>query len=198
VEKVERSEILDLGSYEAVREQFRRRIIELKRNRRVTIGSNVTLLFENHDTVLYQVQEMLRTERITREDAVAHEIETYNDLIPGSHELSATIFLEYPEREERERMLVALAGIEDKFFMEVAGTRLFARNETRGILPGRTTAVHYTKFVLPADAVRAFENRRAQVSVGVDHPSYRASAALAPRTIEELAFDLGVDQTEKP
>jgi Protein of unknown function (DUF3501) len=188
---VERSEILDLGPYEQVRESFRRRIIELKRMRRIEIGSNITALFENHDTVLYQIQEMLRTERITREDAVLHELETYNELIPGKDELSVTFFIEYPDRDERERMLAALAGVEDKFYIDVAGTRVPVRNETRGTLSDRTTAVQYTKFALPhaaADIVRS--GAKATVALSVDHPAYRARAELLPRTIEEIARDL--------
>jgi hypothetical protein len=192
VKTVERSEILDIASYEGIREHFRRRIIELKRARRVGIGSNVTMLFENHDSVLYQVQEMLRTERITREDAIFHELETYNDLIPGPSELSATVFLEYPEREERERMLVELAGIENKFYLEIGGEKVFARNETRGVLPDRTTAVHYTKFSLPESACAALSARKPSVFAGVDHPSYRAKTELVPRSVDELKADLDI------
>lgn len=188
---VERSELLDLGAYEQVREAFRRRIIELKRVRRVALGPNVTALFENRDTVLYQVQEMLRTERITREDAVLHELETYNELVPGPGELSATFFIEYPDREERERMLIALAGVEDKFYFEVSGTRVAVRNETRGTMTDRTTAVQYTKFPLPqplADALRS--RQKVVIALGVEHAAYRARTELPPRTIEELANDL--------
>jgi hypothetical protein len=190
VKQVERNEILEIGRYEELREPFRRRIIELKRLRRVSIGSNVTVLFENRDTVLYQVQEMVRTERITREDAILHELETYNDLVPGPDELSATIFIEYAEREERERMLAALAGVEDKFYIAVGGTRVSARNETRGVLPGRTTAVHYVKFPLGAAVAGALRERTASVAVGVDHPAYRMEGVLAPRVVDELAQDL--------
>ncbi len=188
---VERGEILDLGAYEALREPFRRRIIELKRARRVELGGNITALFENHDTVLYQIQEMIRTERITREDAISHEIETYNELIPAEGELSVTFFIEYPDREERERMLGALAGIEDKFYLEVSGARCPVRNETRGTLSDRTTAVQYTKFPLPRDAADAVRSgAKVVVALGVDHPAYRARTELPPRTVEEIAKDL--------
>src|ERR1041385_2378383 len=151
----------------------------------------MTILFENHDTVLYQIQEMIRTERMTREDAISHEIETYNELIPGKDELSVTFFVEYPDRAERERMLLALAGVEDKFYLEVSGTRVAVRNETRGTLTDRTTAVQYTKFPLSAamaDLLRS--GVKVAVALGVDHPAYRARAELPPRTIEEIANDL--------
>ena len=190
MKRVERSEILDLGAYEEIREPFRRRIIELKRLRRVPLGPNMTVLFENHDTALYQIQEMLRTERITREDAVLHELETYNELVPGSGELSATLFVEYAEREERERMLVALAGLEQTFYMEVSGERLPVQNVTHGVMPDRTTAVQYTKILLTDSARAALASGKATVAFGVEHAAYRARAELLPRTVEELAADL--------
>ena len=190
MKRVERTEILELGAYEEIREPFRRRIIELKRLRRVPLGPNMTILFENHDTALYQIQEMLRTERITREDAVLHELETYNELVPGSGELSATLFVEYPEREERERMLVALAGLEHTFYMEVSGERLKVQNVTHGVMPDRTTAVQYTKILLTDSARAALASGRATVAFGVEHAAYRARAELLPRTVEELASDL--------
>src|SRR4051812_24791186 len=121
MKRVEQDELLGLGAYEQIRDPFRRRVIALKEARRVALGPNMTLLFENHDTVLLQVQEMLRTERITQQKAILHELETYNELIPGDHELSATVFIEYAERAERERMLVALAGVEDKFYLRAGG-----------------------------------------------------------------------------
>ena len=86
---VDRSELLELGAYEQIREPFRARILALKRPRYVALGPNMTALFENHDTALFQIQEMLRTERITAEKAIQHELETYNELVPGDAELSA-------------------------------------------------------------------------------------------------------------
>src|SRR5690349_24506610 len=96
---IERSEVLPIGEYEAIRERFRARVITEKRPRRVRIGEHLSAVFENRDSVMLQIQEMLRTERITSEHAVMHEIETYNDLIPGSDELSVTLFVEIPSKE---------------------------------------------------------------------------------------------------
>jgi hypothetical protein len=187
---VDRSEVLDIAAYEPIREAFRRRIIEHKRVRRVSVGSNLTVVFENHDTVLFQVQEMLRTERITREDAILHELETYNELVPGPNELSATIFVEYPDVAERDRMLVALDGIEKAFYIEVNGERMPARSETRGVQPGRATAVHYVKYPLSGGAVAALRQGGAAVTLGVDHPAYSARAELSVAVKAELAQDL--------
>ena len=184
-----RSELLDLGAYEEVRERFRARILAVKRQRYVALGPAMTLLFENRDTVLFQVQEMLRTERITSEKAIAHELETYNELVPREHELSATIFVEFPEREERERMLVALAGVEDDFYLRVGDERLAVIPDQRGTEPDRTMAVQYVKFPLSSTAEAAFR-AGGSLSVGVEHPAYRAELVLPPETLASLRDDL--------
>src|SRR5450432_3314744 len=104
---VERSELLGLADYETIRPQFRARVIEEKKQRRIAIGPRATALFENHDTVLLQIQEMLRTERITREASIQHEIDTYNEFIPGAGEVSCTIMIEIDDKTERDTFLVA-------------------------------------------------------------------------------------------
>ena len=188
---VERSDLLELGAYEQVRERFRHRILQLKKPRYVALGPAMTVLFENRDTVLFQVQEMLRTERITNEKAIVHELETYNELVPGDRELSATIFIEYPEREERERMLVALAGIEDDFFMTAGGDQLAVIPDRRGTDPTRTMAVQYVKFALTPGAEAALRAARGPVTIGVNHPAYRAEEPLAPDALASLRDDFG-------
>ncbi|MBM4359419.1 MAG: DUF3501 family protein [Deltaproteobacteria bacterium] len=190
--RVERSEILPLGEYETVREPFRRRVIDAKSRRRVRLGDKVSAVFENHDSVLLQIQEMLRTERITREDGIAHELETYNELIPRDDELSLTLFVEIPEREERERMLVALAGLEESVLLEVDGASIRAVGEARdGARAGRTTAVHYFKFRFPRELASRLRTRDVHsVSLQIEHPAYRVATPLAKETVVELASDL--------
>ncbi len=186
---VERGEILELQKYEEVREHFRRRIIEEKRRRRVLLGEHMSVLFENHDTVLFQIQEMLRTERITREDAILHEIATYNELVPGPHELSATIFLEYPDATERERMLTLLFGIESKFYVEVGEARVRVIGDDRNDRTDRTLAVHYVKFPLGEALTRALLDGSATITVGVDHPHYQAAVQLGEAALQSLRRD---------
>ena len=186
---VTRGEILGLADYEQIREPFRRRIMALKQARRVALGTNITVLFENHDTALFQIQEMLRTERITAEKAILHELETYNELVPGPSELSATIFIEYPEREARERMLVALAGVESAFYVRAAGERLPVVPDTRGTEPDRTMAVQYVKFPLSAAAQAALATGNVELSLGVEHDAYRAEVVLSRDTQQSLADD---------
>jgi hypothetical protein len=190
VKRVERSELLDLGAYEQIREHFRARVHAVKGPRRVALGPNMTVLFENHDSVLFQVQEMLRTERITSEKAIEHELDTYNELIPGDGELSATVFIEYPEREERERMLVALAGVEDDFYLVAGGERAAVVPDRRGTDPSRTMAVQYVKFPLGSTALSAIRRAAGPVVLGVAHPAYTAEVELAPETLASLSEDV--------
>lgn len=186
---IERSELLDLGAYEGIRERFRARVIAEKKPRYVALGANITVLFENRDSVLFQVQEMLRTERITAEKAIAHELETYNELLPGEGELSATVFIEYPEREERERMLETLAGIEDKIYLAIEGERQGITPDPRSTDPARTLAVHYVKFKLTDAARKALVSGTGNPTLGVDHSAYRAETALGKATFLSLRED---------
>jgi hypothetical protein len=193
--KVDASEILPLGEYEKVRDSFRARVIAEKKLRRVSVGPRVSAVFENHDTVLLQIQEMLRTERITRPSAVQHEIETYNELIPAKNELSATVMIEIEDKAEREKFLVDAVGFEDAVALEVAGERFAARYEPHAErdTSRRTTAVHYFKFSLSEQAARAIRERRAGVAIVVDHRAYQARAELPAAGVASLAEDLAED-----
>jgi hypothetical protein len=196
---IERSEILDLGAYEAVRERFRARVIQDKKRRRVQLGPKASALFENRDTVLLQIQEMLRTERITRPDAVDHEIATYNEFIPGRDELSCTIMIEIADAKERDGFLAAALGFEKHVWLRTGEHRVRARGDERGEEgAGRTTAVHYLKFVLPAPVAQLLRAGPAngaagafpEVALEVDHPAYQVHAPVARETLLELGADL--------
>lgn len=188
---VTRSEVLDLGAYEGVRDRFRSRILAEKRVRYVSLGDHMTALFENHDSALFQIQEMLRTERITQERAILHELETYNELVPRERELSATIFVEYPEREQRETMLTKLAGLEIAFYLVSGGERAELVPDHRGTDLTRTMAVHYVKFRLTPGGEQAIRSAEGPVTLGVDHPEYRAETLLSAETLRSLAADFG-------
>jgi len=187
---VTREELLDLAAYERIRDALLRSVLERKRPRYVKLGPNMTALFENRDSVLFQIQEMLRTERITQEKAIAHELETYNALVPSDSELSATLFIEYEDRDERERMLVAMAGLEDKFRLRVGSELLPVIPDQRGSDHERTMAVHYVKFPLSASALAALKSGSSVVALEVAHPAYTASAELSPATLQSLRDDL--------
>jgi Protein of unknown function (DUF3501) len=188
---IQRNEVLPIGDYEGIRPHFRARVIAEKKVRRFSLGPSMSGVFENRDTVLLQIQEMLRTERITREDGVLHEIETYNELVPGPSEVSMTCFVEIPDRALREATLERLAGLEKSFFVEVDGQAYPATNSRdEDAQPNRTTAVHYLKARLPPDAVSAVVGRRARVAILVRHPGYEARADLDAAARDALAADL--------
>jgi Protein of unknown function (DUF3501) len=194
MKKVERSELLGLAEYEQIRPQFLARIIGEKKERRVLVGDEISVVFENHDTALFQIQEMLRTERITKESGISHEIETYNELVPGDAELSATMFVEIADTATRERRLVELAGLEQKIALEVLGTKIAGRNETRGVLPDRTTAVHYVKFPLGKELADRLVARRTNAEGTMffllEHPKLSVRKEIPAATVRNLAEDL--------
>ncbi|MEO7110061.1 MAG: DUF3501 family protein [Polyangiaceae bacterium] len=191
---VERSEILKLSEYETLREHFRARVIAEKKARRVQLGDKISGVFESHDTVLLQIQEMLRTERISREAAIQHEIETYNQLVPLTNELSFTAMIEIDEREPREKFLVDATGIE-KFFSVVVATpngeeRCAGKWDEARVLDDRASAVLYMKFPLTNAAADALKSGSAKATLVVDHMAYKARAEISQQTLVSLAEDL--------
>ena len=195
---IERGEVLGLAEYEAIRDRFRARVIQEKKTRRVKLGEQASCVFENRDTMLLQIQEMLRTERITREAAVLHEIETYNQLVPGDHELSATVLVEIDDKAEREKFLFEAKGLDRSFSLVVDGERSHGKHDVEREHPERTTAVHYLKFPLGEKAEAALRDvltkkRTASdvvVEVVVEHARYSARTKLPPETIASIAEDL--------
>jgi hypothetical protein len=191
---IERGEILGLKEYEPIRERFQLRVIDMKRPRRVALGEDICLLFENRDTVLLQIQEMIRTERITAEPAIAHEIETYNQLVPAAHELSATLFIQIPDADRRNEMLTRLCGIEEHVIFEVEGAhgveRCRATFEEGRRDAGRAAAVQYLKFPLTPTAEKSLRSGVGAFSIRLDHPAMTLRAPLAAATVASLALDV--------
>jgi len=194
---VDRSEILPLGEYERIRDQFRARVIAEKKTRRIALGPRMTCVFENRDTVLLQIQEMLRTERITREASILHEIETYNELVPGDRELSATIMIEIDDKAERDDFLVRARGI-DKTITLGSGT-LAAQGSISAArdLGDRASAVLYVKFPLPgplAERLVAIGKGGPldgiELRLAVDHEVYRHAVTLPGPLVRSLGEDL--------
>jgi Protein of unknown function (DUF3501) len=195
---IERAEVLGIADYEAIRDRFRARVIQEKKARRVLLGPNASSVFENRDTVLMQIQEMLRTERITREASILHEIETYNELLPQAHELSATILIEIEDKETRERFLVEAKGLEREFALVIGGARCPGKIDPSREHPDRTTAVHYVKFDLAPEgeqALRSVLEKKTRpedlvVELVSTHAKYTASVRLPASLVASLAEDL--------
>jgi hypothetical protein len=189
--KLGASDLWSLERYARERNEFRARIIAHKKNRQLGVGPNTMWLFEDRLTVQYQVQEMLRTERIFEAEGIAEELEAYNPLIPDGTNLKATMMLEYPDVEERRAALVRLKGIEDSVYLEV-GTlgRVFAHADedlTRSD-ETKTSAVHFLRFEL-APAMRDALKAGAALTLGIDHEGYRHELHGSPALGKSLAAD---------
>jgi len=182
------SEIKNLAEYELERELWRGEIITLKQRRRVGVGGHLTFLFENHDTVRYQIQEMIRVERIVKPAEIAREVATYNELIPQERELSASLLIEYEEPEERQVRLQQLLGLENHVWLVVGNLPpVQARFDTRQISTDRISSVQYVKFALSEEQAARFA---AGAKIVIDHPEYRAQRALTAAELAELSQDL--------
>jgi hypothetical protein len=187
------SEVLPLGEYESVRTRVRRRMMALKERRRVAIGNHMTLLFENRETVWYQIQEMCRVERITRREPREHEVSTYNGLLPRRGELSATLLVEYESADERAKALRALRGIDRSIVLRVGNRPPVAAEFDRAqIGDDRISSVQFVRFRLGrvgrADWFAAA--RRGALRLEADHPAYAAVAAIPLAVARELWEDL--------
>ena len=189
---ISRDSLLSLEAYARERHAFRAKVMAHKKRRTVHLGEHVTLQFEDELTIRYQVQEMLRIERIFEEQGIQHELDAYNPLVPDGSNWKATLLIEYPDAEERKRMLGRLKGIEDRVWVQVQGCgRVFAiaDEDLERENEEKTSSVHFLRFELDA-TMRERLRRGAGVSVGVDHPEYGASGELAPAVRESLAADL--------
>ena len=199
--KVDVSEVKDLVAYEKVRDAMRARTIDVSRNRRISVGNNVSLLFENRDTVLFQIQEMVRTERIVDEARIQEEVDSYNVLVPGRDELSATLFIEIPELIEMTPSQVRMAvnrfqGLDKDgvVWLNVGSdVSLPARFEEGHSKEEKMAAVHYLRFAVPPAARAALADSSRPVTIVIDHPNYKAQAEVPPAVRAELLKDLSTD-----
>lgn len=189
MKKIVLDDILGLSAYEKVRENFRRRIIELKKARRMAVGDKVTLVFENRDTVTFQIQEMVRAERIADLDKIREEIDVYNELIPEPGELSATLFLEIEEQTHLREDLLKFLGIDETVYFNVGGHSIHARFEAGHSKEDKISAVQYVKFPLSEEARTALIKGE-EAAIVIDHPNYQARAVMDTRTRQSLVEDL--------
>ena len=190
---IRRETLLPLETYARERNAFRARVIEHKKARSVSLGANLRLLFEDELTIRYQVQEMLRIERIFEEDAIRHELETYNPLVPDGGNWKATMLVEYPDADERRRKLADLKGIERRVWVRVEGcppVYAIADEDLERENDEKTSSVHFLRFELDEAMRRALKAGNG-LGIGVDHPAYRAVVdPVAPEVRAALAKDL--------
>ena len=189
---IKRESLLSLEAYARQRKEYRAKIIEHKKRRTVHLGEHVTLQFEDEILMRYQVQEMLHAERIFEEEGIQGELEAYNPLVPDGSNWKATMFIEYPDVEQRRRMLETLKGIERRVWVQVDELeRVYgiADEDLERETEEKTAAVHFLRFELSA-AMRERLSKDAKLTVGVDHPKYSAAVELAPEVRAALAKDL--------
>ena len=192
MKKLSRSDLFSLEAYSAERSDFRARVLAHKAKRRVEIGPHATLYFEDALTMQYQVQEMLRIERIFEADQIQEELDAYNPLVPDGTNLKATFMLEYPEVEERREALARLLGIEKAVWLEVNGNpriRPFANEDLERETSEKTSAVHFLRFELSPQDVSGFKGEN-PVRFGIDHEAYSHQIDVSAEVKEALAADL--------
>jgi hypothetical protein len=192
VSAIKRDSLMTLETYARERSSFRAKVLEHKKKRTVQLGEHLTLQFEDELTIRYQVQEMLRIERIFEDQGIQGELDAYNPLIPDGSNWKATMLIEYPEEEERRRMLAILKGLERRVWVQIEECErvlAFADEDLERENEEKTSSVHFLRFELTA-AMRERLRRGARVTVGVDHPQYRAVAELQPEVRAALAADL--------
>lgn len=183
---------MTLETYARERTQFRAKVMAHKKHRTVHLGEHLTLLFEDELTVRYQVQEMLRVERIFEEEGIQEELDAYNPLVPDGRNLKATLMIEYPDPDERSKRLAELIGIEDKVWLRAEGherVRSIADEDLDRANEQKTSAVHFLRFEFDEAMAQALK-KGAGLAIGVDHPRYSATLEAPSAVRDALVGDL--------
>ncbi|HIF92805.1 MAG: DUF3501 family protein [Myxococcales bacterium] len=190
MKEIETSDVLDLTAYEKVREEVLARMIKDKKPRRVHVGEILCFLFENRDTVLFQIQEMTRAERLVSEEAIAGEVAVYNELIPGAAELSATLMIEIPSETSIRSELDRLIGIDEHVHLDIGGESVSATFDDKQFQEDRVSAVQYIRFPLGPELAKRFRDPDVTVELRVDHPNYAGKTVIEGEARASLSADL--------
>jgi hypothetical protein len=195
--KLSRKDLYSLEEYSEIREEFRARVMEHKKNRRLDLGDNLVLLFEDRLVMQYQVQEMLKAEKIFEIDGIQEELDAYNPLIPDGTNWKATMMIQYADVAERQQMLEKLVGIEDRVWLRVDGhdkVYPIADEDLERATDDKTSAVHFLRFELTTGMI-ADVQKGATISAGVDHENYSLTLDAIPDNVaKSLADDLEIIQ----
>ncbi len=190
MELLTRDDLMTYQEYEAVRPEFRRNIIAMKRDRVVQVGGNSTWHFENRDIMRYQIQEMIRCEVMTEDEAIDQELEAYNPLIPRTNEISVTLMFEYETKEERERVLPLFVGIDEHVFLQIGDTDpIQAVFDAGQITPDKVSSVQYVKFHMTDEQTELLRTEGTVLRAIVTHPHYQAQSVLGENVRRALEDD---------
>ena len=190
--KLSRTDLLSLEDYTQGRNEFRAKVMEHKKTRRLPIGEHATLYFEDALTMQYQVQEMLRIERIFEPEGIQDELDVYNPLVPDGMNWKATFMVEYEDPEERRKALAKLIGVERSLWVQVEGfdrVHPIANEDLERETEDKTSSVHFVRFELDA-AMSAAVKQGASISAGIDHPEYNEAVTASVDVRDSLAGDL--------
>lgn len=172
--KLKRQDLWSLEQYAEKRAEFKQQVLAIKKNRQVALGEHATLYFENEQTIRYQIQEMLRIEKVFEAEGINEELEAYNPLIPDGNNWKATFMIEYGDPEERAKVLATLVGVEDKVWVQVDGCdKVFAiaNEDIERSTADKTSAVHFMRFELTPDMTAAVKENKA-ISMGIDYSGF--------------------------
>lgn len=188
--KLTRADIRGPKLYEGFRDDLRKRVIAVKRLRRVSVGPQVSLVFENRTTMISQVEEMCRAEQLSEPDKIQEEIDVYNRVLPDAGQLAATLLIEITDETQIERTLERMVGLQDHVWLVIGGERTKAEFDAEQFATDKLAAVQYLKFSLSTDAQKALTTAGTAVGLAIDHPAYRYEARLGEESRASLAEDL--------
>ena len=180
MKKIQLSDVLDLTAYEKKRAEVRPRIMEIKKQRRIHVGPRMTYLFENYDTMWYQVQEMTRAERIVEDTGIMGELNAYNELIPEKNQLSASLLIEIDDISQRKSFLTRIVDLPQHTYIQVGKDRVKPVFDDRQGSEDKLSSVQYIKFNLSPDQVAKFNDSNVVINLGFDHPEYSHEHSLTP------------------
>jgi hypothetical protein len=190
VKPLEAGDLLDRVAYERERPETLKQMIEFKRARRIQVGDRLTFVFENRETVRFQIQEMLRTERIVEPDKIQAELDVYNELIPNQDRLSATLMIEIVDRSEIKSELDRLIGIDEYVYLDIGDRTVTATFDSKQFEEDRIAAVQYVRFTLGPELAARFCDPSIPVRLRLDHPNYRHETPIEGASRASLAGDL--------
>ena len=191
--KIKLKDVLDLTAYEKKRPEIRSRLIKHKNERRIHVGPKATYLFETYDTMWYQVQEMTRAERIVSEEGITGELNAYNELIPEKNQLSASMFIEISDENERKSFLSNIVDLPDHTYLLIANDKIRPEFDPRQGSEEKLSSVQYVKFTLTPDQAEQFNQEDVRVIFGFDHKEYTCQYTLSGNEKRTLFGDMQTD-----
>ena len=192
MEKIKLADLLDITEYEKIRPESRQEVMDHKKVRRIQLGSEISLTFEDRTTIIFQIQEMMRAERLVHDSQIQAEIDVYNDLIPEQGELSATLFIEITESDQVKEKLHKFLGLTDgeSLWLQVGDEKNYATFEEGRAEEDKISSVHYIRFALTKSVLESLENSAIEAKIGIDHVIYKYTTVLSSDSRKSLINDL--------